>query len=144
MIAPNRPVNDRDFRLPEFRDARPEDYEFRADGKLVRKDRWETGLQSIRFLVGLDGREFEISAVVDRVKKLAESEERWCSLSSTEESDLISDSGLFDVRLSDGSVLRGAAYAKAKKMFCWRAQELPDVRDWRELCVEELDESPPK
>lgn len=39
-----RQVAELDFRLPEFRDAKVEDYEFREDGKLVRKDRWESAV----------------------------------------------------------------------------------------------------
>lgn len=66
-----REVTEQDFRMPEYRNAKPEDYEWRADGKLVRKDRWEQGIQSIRFLVGIDAREFEIPEVVDRVRGLA-------------------------------------------------------------------------
>ena len=53
-----RTVTEQDFRMPEFRDAKPEDYEFRRDGKIVRKDRWERAVQSLRFLVGIDRREF--------------------------------------------------------------------------------------
>ncbi|MEG0969430.1 MAG: hypothetical protein RSG92_29145, partial [Pseudomonas sp.] len=53
-------VTERDFRMPEFRDAKPEDYEFRGDGKIVRKDRWETGIYSIRYALGDRRREFEI------------------------------------------------------------------------------------
>ena len=60
-----REVTERDFRAPEFRDAKVEDYEFRGDGALVRKDRWEMAVHRIRELVGLGGRrEFEISEVV--------------------------------------------------------------------------------
>ena len=66
-----REVTEQDFRMPEFRNAKPEDYEWRADGKLVRKDRWEQGIQSIRFLVGIDAREFEIPDVIQRVRDLA-------------------------------------------------------------------------
>jgi len=32
-----RTVTERDFRKPEFADADPNDYEFRADGAVVRK-----------------------------------------------------------------------------------------------------------
>lgn len=64
-------VTERDFRLPEFRDAVPEDYEFRADGKIVRKDRWETGIHSIRGALGLRTRDgFEIKEVIQAVKAL--------------------------------------------------------------------------
>lgn len=64
-------VTERDFRMPEFVDAEAKDYEFRGDGKLVRKDRWERAVGTIRFLVGIDGREYEIDDVVERVRSMA-------------------------------------------------------------------------
>lgn len=67
----SRQVTERDFRKPEFVDADPGDYEFRGDGKLVRKDRWERAIGSIRFLVGIDGREYEIDDVIERVRVMA-------------------------------------------------------------------------
>lgn len=65
-----REVTERDFRAPEFRDAKAEDYEFRGDGKLVRKDRWEQGIQRIREIVDISAREFEIPDVVQAVRDL--------------------------------------------------------------------------
>jgi hypothetical protein len=73
----SRAVTERDFRRPEFLDAKPEDYEFDGDGRVVRKDRWETG---IRRIVGIlaehrlgpgSRRQFEIAEVVDQVRTLA-------------------------------------------------------------------------
>lgn len=65
-MSNKREVTERDFRAPEFQDAKVEDYEFRADGKLVRKDRWEMAVHRIRELVGMGShREFEISEVVN-------------------------------------------------------------------------------
>lgn len=66
----DRPVTERDFRMPEFRDADPNDYEFRSDGKVVRKDRWETGIFKIRSLLGDDRREFEIEEIIGAVRAL--------------------------------------------------------------------------
>lgn len=66
-----RQVTEQDFRYPEFRDKDPNDYEFRADGKVVRKDRWETGIYDIVCILGIEG-DFEISEVVEKVRKLAE------------------------------------------------------------------------
>lgn len=66
-----RPVTEADFRQPEFRDANVDDYEFRSDGKLVRKDRWEMGIRQIVGLLGMDVRDFEIDDVVNEVKYLA-------------------------------------------------------------------------
>lgn len=69
----NRPVTERDLRMPEFRDADPKDLEFRDDGKLVRKDRWENGLRSVANAVGLPMHgNVEIYQVVDAVVEMAE------------------------------------------------------------------------
>ena len=62
-----REVTERDFRKDEYLDADPKDYEFRADGKPVRKDRWETAIHSIRYHLGDTRREFEISDIVNAV-----------------------------------------------------------------------------
>lgn len=65
-----RTVTEQDFRMPEFRDAKVEDYEIREDGKLVRKDRWQRAIWSITSIVGMSVREFEIDDVVEAVRKL--------------------------------------------------------------------------
>jgi len=66
-----RTVTERDFRKPEFADADPNDYEFRADGAVVRKDRWETGIRRIHSVLGMNVRsEFEISDIVSVVESL--------------------------------------------------------------------------
>lgn len=65
-----RQVTEADFRMPEFRDAKPEDYEFSSDGKVVRKDRWETGIHRIRSVLGDYRREFEIDDIVKAVEAL--------------------------------------------------------------------------
>jgi hypothetical protein len=70
-----REVTERDLRMPEFRDARPEELEFREDGKLVRKDRWEVALRNVASTIGWARREFEVhevSAEVGRIKELAD------------------------------------------------------------------------
>jgi hypothetical protein len=66
----HRKVTERDFRRPEFVDANPEDYEFRSDGVIVRKDRWEQGIHSIRAALCDYRREFEISDIVNAVHAL--------------------------------------------------------------------------
>ncbi len=65
-----RTVTESDLRMPEFRNAKPEDLEFREDGKLVRKDRWEDGIRRIASIIGWDRREFEVSDVVEEVRRL--------------------------------------------------------------------------
>ena len=68
----DRKVTERDFRKPEFLIAEPEDYEFRADGAIVRKDRWEKGIRKIAFyLMGEDGgAEYEIDNLVVAIEWL--------------------------------------------------------------------------
>ena len=65
-----RQVTERDFRMPEFRDADPEDYEFRKDGKIVRKDRWKSGIHRVREALGDNRDEFEIDEIVAAVEAL--------------------------------------------------------------------------
>lgn len=65
-----REVTERDLRMPEFRDAKLGDLEFREDGKVVRKDRWETGIRKIHSILGDSRREFEIEDVVMAVEAL--------------------------------------------------------------------------
>lgn len=72
MSGTLRKVTEADFRQPEFRDALPEDYEFRPDGKLVRKDRWENAVRTIGGLVGVNGREFEVPDVIAAVQALVQ------------------------------------------------------------------------
>ena len=69
-----RQVTERDFRQPEFYHAKPEDYEFRKDGKIVRKDRWETGIRKIVGILEMSRGDFEIE---DVVKAVRDREEAW-------------------------------------------------------------------
>lgn len=70
-----RKVTVDDFIMPEYRGKNPEDYEFREDGKIVRKDRWESGIHKIHNIlmemgVMPDESEFEIDDVVNAVSSL--------------------------------------------------------------------------
>jgi hypothetical protein len=70
----SRAVTERDFRAPEFRNADPADYEFRSDGKIVRKDRWEKAIFRIAFGLDFCTREgFEIDDVVAAARELVDS-----------------------------------------------------------------------
>ncbi|WP_439884474.1 hypothetical protein ACTACK_18100 [Pseudomonas syringae] len=95
-----REVTELDFRKPEFRNEKVEDYEFRADGAIVRKDRWETGMHQVASLVGSTRGGFEIDKVIDQVRQLVGN---WCPPDPDE------DPGFerIDIRLSCGSVLAG-------------------------------------
>jgi len=64
----NREVTEMDFRKEEFINKNPEDYEFRDDGAIVRKDRWQIGMLNIASILGL--KDFEISDVVEIVREL--------------------------------------------------------------------------
>jgi len=75
-MAKSRPVTERDLRMPEFRHLNAEDlddYEFRDDGKIVRKDRWERAIRSIHSALGDPRREFEIEDVVSAVRAVVAS-----------------------------------------------------------------------
>lgn len=63
-------ATERDLRRPELRDADPADYEVRADGSVVRKDRWEVSLRTIWSLVADPREPFEAEDVVERVRRL--------------------------------------------------------------------------
>ena len=67
-----RAVTEEDFRMPEFRGKDPKEYEFRPDGKVVRKDRWENAIHSIRYALGDGRREFEIEEIVGAVRALVD------------------------------------------------------------------------
>lgn len=130
-----REVTERDFRMPEFRDAKPEDYEFRADGKIVRKDRWERGVQTIRSLVGIDAREFEIDEVIAAVRTLVEDQAGWVELhEGAEREDLPKPGALVFIELEDGSRLANACLEKDWKTWVWGGRLIDQtVLRWREI-----------
>lgn len=73
----NNEVTERDIRLPEFRDAKLEDLEFREDGVIVRKDRWERGIRNIVGVfedfapeMGIRRGKFEVQDIVNEITKL--------------------------------------------------------------------------
>ena len=67
----NQEVTLQDFIMPEFRGKKPEDYEFREDGAIVRKDRWEKGIRKIALILTESGRcQFEIGNLVQAVEWL--------------------------------------------------------------------------
>lgn len=70
----NKEVSINDFIMPEFKGANPEEYERRADGQIVRKDRWVNAMRKIVTLVGLNDCSFEINDIVDRVRQLVSHE----------------------------------------------------------------------
>lgn len=68
-----RQVTERDMRMPEFRDCDPDDLEFRADGTLARRDRWERGIREIAGIMGIGPRQgFEVGEVVALVRRMVQ------------------------------------------------------------------------
>ena len=112
-----REVTERDFRMPEFRDAKPEDYEFRANGKIV----------------GIDGREFEIDEVIAAVRKLVEDQAGWIDVDAdTDREDLPRPGELVFVEIEDGSRLAKACLEKDWKTWEWGGRPVEQaVLRWR-------------
>jgi len=67
-----REVTEKDFRCEKFKDAIVEDYEFREDGEIVRKDRWEKGIRKIHSIVSNPRESFEIDEIIQKVQFLFE------------------------------------------------------------------------
>ena len=61
-------VTENDFRKDEFKDKDPKDYEFRKDGVIVRKDRWEMGMRIIASIL-VEG-DYEIDDIIQMVRDL--------------------------------------------------------------------------
>ena len=60
-------VTEFDFRKPEFMHSKVEDYEFREDGKIVRKDRFRRAIFDIVSILGMDSFDFETIDVTNAV-----------------------------------------------------------------------------
>lgn len=135
-----RTVTELDFRMPEFRDAKVEDYEFRPDGKLVRKDRWETAVQSIRSIMGISARSFEIPEVVDAVRAMADSASSWIDMTDDIDDQPEGDM-VIEVTIEGGSILRNVRYSPNQKQWLWLGRELPlPIVAWREQKINPQEE----
>jgi len=66
----SREVMERDLRAPEYREGKPDDYEFRGDGKIVRKDRFMRGMQDIAAILFGSRHDYEIPDVIAAVHQL--------------------------------------------------------------------------
>jgi len=65
-----REVTEQDLRAPQFREGGPGDYEFRSDGKVVRKDRFQRGMQDIAAIVFGSSHDYEIPEVIAAIRQL--------------------------------------------------------------------------
>lgn len=130
------PVTEIDFRKPEFRDAKVEDYERRDDGAIVRKDRWKRAVESIRFLVGVDGGEYEIPEVVAAVEILSADQRGWQEPDNGQffsKDDLPPNGATVDVRLEDDSILRKVTHIRKNEHWLWNGAPVPlRVVAWKE------------
>ena len=127
-------VTERDLRMPEFRDAKLEDLEFRADVKIVRKDRWERGIRRIASMVGCNSRDgFEIDEVVEKVRVLAALQTDWALVADTETEDIPIGKGAVDIQLFCGSVLNIATFNPDSERWVWgrSAFKNSQVKSWR-------------
>ena len=60
---------ERDLRAAEFSDGKLDEYEFRSDGKIVRKDRFQRGMRDIAAIVFGCGHDYEIADVVKAIHR---------------------------------------------------------------------------
>jgi hypothetical protein len=67
----DRDVMEQDLRAPEFREGKPDEYERRSDGKIVRKDRFKCGMQVISAILFGARHEYEIAEVIAAVHRLS-------------------------------------------------------------------------
>ncbi|MFK4135938.1 hypothetical protein ACI2KR_27190 [Pseudomonas luteola] len=133
-----REVTELDFRMPDFRDAKVEDYEFNGSGEVVRKDRWEKAIQSIRIAVGVDGRSFHIADVVKAVTNMADDHVGFMSLSNVnDEEDMPVEGDSYKIRLNDQSLICGATYSRKTGHPAWKWRGMSfsedDVVAWKPI-----------
>lgn len=142
MSQHERQVTEQDFRMPEYRDQDPKDYEFDANQKPVRKDRWKRAIEHIRLLVGVDGRSYDIIDVINAVKQLAEENIGWETVEVDDPDDLPEHQAKVDMRLKDGSILRGGNYLRSNGgVWIWEGAKYKTVVEWKrhEEKINELD-----
>lgn len=120
-----REVTEFDLRAEEFKhpQVKPEDFEFRGDGKIVRKDRWEVGIRTIAGLFGCS-REFEIDDLVEKVERLTnlDLEELHEKLAETQRV-------LMDQGLTEAGIKHATDNLDESIQAVWVARGIVDVAD---------------
>jgi hypothetical protein len=124
-----RNVIEADFRMPEFRDAKVEDYEFRdGDDKLVRKDRWERGIHKIASILDMNGRTgFEIEDVIAKVVELNAANSAWLTFGDADFDFHLRKEipPAVDLKFPNGSILCDVERQRDKS-FRWNGEPVPD------------------
>jgi hypothetical protein len=123
-----RIVTEKDFRKEEYIDEKPEDYEFRDDGVLVRKDRWLRAVFKIGNMVGISTRSLEIPEVIDALNLILEDRLNWNYV----ENESPSVGSIVSIKLGNGSVLK-KALCEGISEFQWMGMLFcgKDVIQWR-------------
>jgi hypothetical protein len=126
---PERAVTEIDLRRPECREGEPKDYEFDEEGAVVRKDRWEQAIRKICPIVGISSRQaFTVDGVVQRVSTLLGGSASWDLPDTFDPEDYDADRK-FLLRLTDGSILRGAE--RIGSQFVWRGSPVLEVEGFK-------------
>ena len=131
----SKTVCEADFRIPELRDAKVEDYEFNDNGQLVRKDRWKNAIYDICGLVGCNTRDFELNVVFEAVEKLTLSEAEWETAINDEFSFYPDQHSMVTVKLNDGSVINNVKFTWMQRKAYWESKYgtfTTEVTAWRQ------------
>jgi hypothetical protein len=126
--AMSRAVTEDDLRFPEFRGVKLEQLEIREDGKVVRKDRFETAMNIIAGLTTGTRGGWECDAVVEMVRGMCE---HWNTLPQEDfDVDYYPKIGtVVEVKLEDDSVLRNVTLKALRPgVEQWEWAEYPDLK----------------
>lgn len=131
----SRDVTENDLRAPQFKGMKVEDLEFRDDGAIVRKDRWETTVRRIAGKVIGSRSQFECDQVADAVEKLADVDAGWISIPAEDVDDYPEKGQTVEVKMPDGSRLRNVVYSlsgRGSDVWSWGSLEFDTVAAWRD------------
>lgn len=128
------------FTRNEFRHDTPDAFEVDDTGNLVAKDRWRKAMNTIRALVGIHNKEFDMDEVVERVRALVSGDANlamggWISIDEVAPDDGDDDSGiLIDITDTDGSVMIGGRWHNYTDLIAWPSEFCVGIEDivlWR-------------
>ena len=131
-------VTERDLRDPRFKEGEPEDYEFREDGSIARKDRWEIGIRKIAGMIGYSRKTWEIEDIIEEVQNILNSkseevldimgEEVEIVEDIPEEVTIIKNSG--KVSFDENTKIPSDVLDMVPKEICFKFNILPIRYDW--------------